>query len=281
MIVQSVPADRVGEPHLVLTMQQHTATAGVLARHFGGVEGFDRLEPHDLMVDLVTEHDRGWIEVDGAAPRQPGTGLPWSVYQTPIAISIGTGPRSIDHNEAGHPYRGLLSSMHIVGLYTGRYGLDREPLLDAMDPDSRALLEPMIAEERRRQDRLTATLTAEPVTAPWMGAALLRNYQALQFFDRLALWLQVTHPSERRPTSLPRVPTTGAGDTTVSVTPVDEERVLLDPFPFDTDPLPVDIRGRWLTPQPPEVDLAEALAAAPAASRPAVLVGRSGSGPAA
>lgn len=273
MIVQSVPADRAGEPRLVLTMQQHTATAGMLARHFGGNDGFDRLEPNGLVVDLVTEHDRGWMEVDDAAPRRADTGLPWSIYQTPLAISIGTGPRSIAHNEAIHPYRGLLSSMHIVGIHTGRYGLDDNRIIDLMDDASRALLEPMIAAERERQDRLRQRLAADPATAGWMGATLLRNYKALQLFDRLALWLQVTHPSERRPTTITHVPTTGEGDTAVEITPLDDRRVRLDPFPFDTDPLEIIVRGRRLAPQPPEVDLAEALAAAPEATQPVTLVG--------
>ena len=64
---------------------------------------------------------------------------------------------------------------------------------------------------------------------------------------------------------------------TVEVTPVDEQVVRLDPFPFDTDPLAMDIVGRWLAPQPDDVDLAEALAAAPEARQPVVLMGAAGS----
>ena len=148
MIVQSTRSP--GEAHLVLTMEQHTATAGALADHFGGVGPFAPLEPRDLLRGLAWEHDRGWAEVDAAAPRDPSTDLPWSVYQTPTSVSIGTGPRSIDHNERCHPYRGLLSSMHIAGLFTGRFGLDDTRILDQLGPESRALLEPMLAAETTR-----------------------------------------------------------------------------------------------------------------------------------
>ena len=276
MIVQTAPTGSGGATapaHLVLTMQQHTALAGQLARHFGGTEGVDRLHPTELMVDLVTEHDRGWIPVDEAVPRRPDTGLPWSVYETPTEISIGTGPRSIDHNEACHPYRGLLSSMHIVGIYDGRYGLDQARVLDVVPAGSRSLLEPMIASERERQERLIAQLEADPTTEALMGPVLLRNYKALQFFDRLALWLQVTHPEDRQATVLDHVPTTGDDDTRVTVTPLDPSTVRLEPFPFDRQPLEVATEGRWLHPQPPEVDLAEALASAPPARQPVTLVG--------
>lgn len=269
MIVQTRSGD--GPEHLVLTMEQHTATAGQLARHFGRVP-FVPLDPFDLLVDLVAEHDRGWVEIDARAPRDPSTGLPWSIYVTPARVSIETGPRSVDHNEACHPYRGLLSSMHIVGLFTGRYGRDEGAVLDLLAPESQALLEPMIARERERQDRLRAELSADPATAPLVAepGPLMRHYQALQFFDRLALWLQVTHPDQRLPTSLPDVPT-ATGDVTITVTPLARGRVGLSPYPFDLDPLEVVVEGRWLASQPPGVDLARALAAAPQAHQPTLL----------
>jgi hypothetical protein len=269
VIVQSSPGPGA---HLVLTMEQHTATARELAAHFGGTGRFDRVEPVELIVTMVGEHDRGWVEVDAEAPRDPTTDLPWSVYQTPMWISIGTGPRSIDHNERCHPYRGLLSSMHIVGLFTGRYGLDERPIIDQLDTESRALLEPMIASEHRRQDQLRLALAEDPSTAPWLGDdVLMRNYKALQFFDRLALWLQVSHPTLRRPTVLPHVPTTGIEDVPVEIVPLDERLVRLDPFPFDTEPLELALEGRWLAPQPPDTDLARALVTAPVARQPVTL----------
>lgn len=270
MIVQTTCT--AGEAHLVLTMEQHTATAGALAEHFGGVGPFAPLEPRDLVLGLVREHDRGWAEVDAAAPRDPSTDLPWSVYQTPTAVSIGTGPASIDHNERCHPYRGLLASMHIVGLFTGRYGLDQTRILDLVDEASRALLEPMLAGERRRQERLRRRLAADPTTAPWVGeAALLHNYKALQTFDALALWLQVTHPSQRQPTVLRHVPTSGGHHVAVTVTPRGHDQVVLDPYPFDVTPLELVIEGRWLHPQPAGAALAPALAAAPPGRQPVTL----------
>lgn len=261
-----------GEAHLVLTMEQHTATAGTLAEHFGGVGPFAPLEPRDLLLGLVWEHDRGWAEVDAAAPRDPSTNLPWSVYQTPTSVSIGTGPRSIDHNERCHPYRGLLASMHIVGLFTGRFALDQSRILDLVDEASRALLEPMLATELGRQERLRRQLAADPAAAPWMtDEALLHNYKALQTFDALALWLQVTHPSQRQPTVLRHVPTAGGSHVAVTVTPRSEDRIVLDPYPFDVDPLELVIEGRWLRPQPVEADLARALATAPPGRQPVTL----------
>ncbi len=150
--------------------------------------------------------------------------------------------------------------MHIVGLYTGRFGLSDVRRIDAMDPDSRALLEPMIDDEILRQARLRVVLAEDDLTAAWLvDDVLMRNYKALQFFDGLALWLQVTHPAHRRTATFEHVPTVGDNDVPVAVTPVDEDRVIIDPFPFDTEPLEVVTEGRWLTAQSPGTDLAQAL----------------------
>lgn len=270
MIVQSNSGD---DRHLVLTMEQHTATAGKLAKNFGGVHDFARLEPGDLVLEMVTEHDRGWVEVDASIPMDPLTGLPWSVYETPVLVSIETGPRSIDHNEKCHPYRGLLASMHIVGLHMGRYGLNDQRGIDSVTGESRTLLEVMIAAEYERQDRLLDALARDDQTVSWIkDEALMHNYKALQFFDSLALWLQVVHPSQRQSATFDHVPTIGGEDVSVTVTQLDEHTVQVEPYPFDTDPLEITIEGRWISPQEDQDDLAEALANAEPASQTVTLI---------
>ena len=68
-------------------------------------------------------HDRGWRDLDENPPLDPRTGLPYHLGETPIEITMLTSATSPHHNEAVHPYCGLLDSMHITGLYHGRYGL--------------------------------------------------------------------------------------------------------------------------------------------------------------
>lgn len=270
MIVQSNGGN---EQHLVLTMEQHTATAGTLAEHFGGSHNFARLEPADLVLEMVKEHDQGWVEVDASIPMDPSTGLPWSVYETPVVVSIETGPRSIDHNEKCHPYRGLLDSMHIVGLHMGRYGLNDQRGIDSITGESRILLKAMIENEYDRQDRLLNTLARDDQTVSWIkDEALMHNYKALQFFDSLALWLQVVHPSQRQSATFNHVPTFGSEDVSVTVTQLDEHTVQVEPYPFDTDPLEITIEGRCLSPQQDQDDLAEALANARPATQTVTLI---------
>ena len=269
MIVQSEAPDG---SHLVLTMEEHTATGAVLAQHFGGTDLFDRPEPQDLFAELVAEHDRGWMPIDELVVRDPRTDLPCSVYEAPLAHSLTAGVGTIDYNESCHPYRGLLASMHIAGLYNGRFGMNEPKALDALTEDEQARLAGFLDSEHTRRERLRSQLTADPDAAPWIEPdVLMKSYKALQFFDRLALWLQVTHPRHRSPTVLNAV----AGrdcDYDVHISQVTDERVRLDPFPFDTDGLTIAIAGRQLWPQPAASDLITALERAPTALQQVVFI---------
>lgn len=254
-------------------MEQHTATAARLAEHFGDTPLFDRIEPKELLIPLVSEHDHGWIDIDAGAPRDPSTDLPWSVYDAPLAHSLQAGVKSIDHNERCHPYRGVISSMHISGLHNGRFGMDDPPSLDHLAPEMRQGIEDFLASEQDRRQRLISELGADRALSPWIGdEALMRVYKALQFFDRLALWLQVTAPSARRPTQFQHVPGTQGSEHTVSVSQLDDHRVLLDPYPFDSEPLEIEIHGRAMEPQPAGTDLAQVLDRAEPISQSVIFV---------
>lgn len=256
MIVQSQAPDG---SHLVLTMEEHTATAAVLGRHFGGTKLFDRPQPRDLFVKLVAEHDRGWVSIDDRVERDPVTDLPWNVIDAPLSHSLTAGVKTIDYNERCHPFRGLLSSMHIAGLYTGRYGLSEPKHVGDLSVEETINLDEFLASEQARRDRLHAQLSTNSDTAGWVEHdGLMKCYKALQFFDVLALWLQITHPRRRSPMIWDHVPGRDS-DHAVLIEQVDDSRVQLTPFPFDTDELPIRITGRRLWPQPAAGDLAAAL----------------------
>jgi hypothetical protein len=121
MMTQTAPE---GEPHFVITMAEHTEMCGQLARAFGN-DCFDRLDPFEEAVYVVENHDRGWDGYDANPGIDPVTRLPYIMARTPISDIVKTNVGSPDFNEAHHPYCGLLSSMHSVGLYNGRYGFSQ------------------------------------------------------------------------------------------------------------------------------------------------------------
>ncbi|MGB1885449.1 MAG: DUF3891 family protein [Gammaproteobacteria bacterium] len=245
MIVQSAAE---GQPHLVITMDQHTALAASFAKHFGN-QRFERVEPFDLMLYIIGHHDAGWKDLDQQALRDPSTGLPYNLVQTPFEHIVATSSASPDFNSLHHPYCGLISSMHSWGLYNGRYGMSDKVLLDSLADENRTIADNMLNAEMTRQDQLKSELAEDPETKSWIEHAhLFQNYKQLQFFDTLALYFNCTHMRDREAATFSHVPISADEDVDVRVEPLDGDRYLLDPFPFDTDELALKFSGRYLSP---------------------------------
>lgn len=260
MIVQTASA---GAPHFVVTQIDHARMSGELAALFGN-EQFARPEPWDLIVYTITHHDEGWADVDAAPDRDPHTGLVYHLTKTPLDRLMITSQQSPDFNERHHPFCGILSSMHSWGLYNGRYGLSDKIFINAIDPAQRPAVQAMLDAELRRQERLKQTLRSNPVTAAWAeDGRLFWSYKLLQLFDTLALFFQTTHAAARVPTQFLHVPVNGVRDTTLTVTPVASDVATVAPWPFATAQVTVCCRGRLMTPQPAEVDIAALFASLP------------------
>ena len=247
MIVQSAPE---GQPRFVIKMTEHTAFAGQLARAFGN-DRFEPVSPRNEMLYVIDHHDQGWVEWDEAPELHPETRLPYHLIHTPRPITLRTGIGSPDFNERQHPYCGLLSSMHIWGLYNGRYGFSDQVLLSGIPEEHRAAFDEMLAGQLERQARLKATLAADPKTAAWVeDPHLFQNYKQLQFFDTLALYFHCNHEGERGETHFLHVPMSEDADTTVTIRRLDADTYGFSPFPFGEDGVELSFDGRYLTPFP-------------------------------
>ena len=247
MIVQSAPP---GEARFVMTMMQHTAFAGRLARAFGNDE-FEAVTPREEMLHVVDHHDDGWAALDAEFRIDPDSGLPYHLVHTPLEEIVRTSAGSPALNEAHRPYCGLLSSMHSWGLYNGRYGLSDHVLIDRFDAAVRPRLKAMLDGELERQRRLKGSLATDPRATAWLDEAhIMQNYKQLQFFDTLSLYFHCTHASERRADSFPHVPKNAAVDVTVEIEPQDEGTYALAPFPFAEPVVELAFEGRYVTPAP-------------------------------
>jgi hypothetical protein len=245
MILQSAAS---GAPRLAIRMDEHTALAAQFARAFGN-ESFEPVQPRDLVLYMVANHDKGWVEFDAAPKTDPRTGLPYNLVETPAADITRTSAASPDFNEKRHAYCGLLSSMHSWGLYNGRYGMSDKVLIDTIGPAERPLAESMLAAEIRRQARLKAELARDPETAAWVEEAhLFQNYKQLQFFDTLALYFNRSHPEARAQARFEHVPMNAHEDAAVSIRPLGGARYALSPYPFNEAPAQFKYSGRPIEP---------------------------------
>ncbi len=246
-MIQTAPE---GAPRFAIKMDEHTALAGQFARAFGN-KMFEPLEPLDVMLYMVTNHDKGWVDYDAAPRTDPRTGLPYNLVDTPAEDITKTSARSPDFNEKHHPYCGLLSSMHSWGLYNGRYGMSDKVLIDTIAPEQRHLADRMLEGEITRQERLKANLAQEPETAAWIEEGhLFQNYKQLQFFDTLALYFNRAHEGARGEARFEHVPMSASKDVTVVVRPVAPGVYSMSPYPFAEDLAEFSFSGRYVRPLP-------------------------------
>ncbi len=249
MIVQSAPEGQEDGPRFVITLQEHLELVGQLAEAFGN-DAFDPAEePREEFYFIARNHDKGWVETDENPPLDAKTGLPYDLTETPIPMLVQIGPRSIEFNEEHHPYCGLVDSMHMWGLYNGRYGFSDKVLLNAIPDEHRPALQSMLDNEEARQTRIKAKLAASPETAIWVeDKHLFRNYKLLQFFDTLALYFNFTHERGRAETTFTHVPKNLDEDVAVSIWPMGEGRYGLTPYPFREDGFEISFSGRYMSP---------------------------------
>lgn len=252
MMIQTAPQ---GEPHFLCSMREHNALCGQFVRAFGNDE-FERCEPHEEMVYVVSHHDYGWDEFDGDPVLDARTGLPCGVGNAPVPGGTDTGRRSADVNEARHLYCGLISSMHSWGLYNARYGFSEFRVRAGgstsipVGPGDREEVDRMLGGEIARQERIRETLAADPETAAWVEEAhIVQNYKQLQFFDTMALYFNCNGAADRKPETFTHVPRSRHEDATIALTPRDDVTYALDPYPFEEDGLEVSFAGRYVAPR--------------------------------
>jgi len=245
MIIQTAPS---ATPRLAITMYEHNALCLQFAKVFGN-DDFERLEPFDLMVFVISNHDAGWLEYDRDPGIDSAIGLPYNLVDTPPASIITTSRLSPDFNERQHPYCGLISSMHSWGLYNGRYGLSKLVLLDKVAAKDRPVADEMLNGELERQERLKTQLAKEAQADAWLDEGkIFQNYKALQFLDTLALYFNRIHPAERVEQTFEHVPLSKDEDANVAIRPVGGKTYALSPFPLSTVGAEFAFSGRRVTP---------------------------------
>jgi hypothetical protein len=246
MMIQTAAA---GASRFVMTMDEHTALAGQFARAFGN-SVFEPVQPREIMLQVIDNHDKGWAAWDAAPRTDPATGLPYNLLDTPIEEIVTTSAASPDFNEGRHPYGGLMSSMHSWGLYNGRYGMSDKVLIDGISPQSKPMVMHMLEGEVCRQKRLKAELASDPATAGWIEEGhLFQNYKQLQFFDTLALYFNRTHEAARRKERFAHVPMNAREDTAVAIEPTAPATYALRPYPFNSSPAAFRFCGRYIEPR--------------------------------
>jgi hypothetical protein len=265
-----------------VTQPHHAEVAGYLAAHWGNA-AFVRPghfaaapDPERLRAETVfgiAQHDNGWWEWDAAPDLAPADGLPLGLRDAIRNQEEGMRkwrvgvPRFAER----HAYAALLISCHAYWLHGPRIGVGtdpafRHPLHGRAGPPR---LEGVEAEATRAfmdeiealQTALRNRIGADPACASWLdGAQLDPHVRLLQLLDTLSLSLcaAVIPPLVGEAQGLGEdafdlldVPRRGWSDrVAVAVRPCGGRRIVLEPYPFDQDPLPVTVQARVLEAHP-------------------------------
>jgi hypothetical protein len=133
-------------------------------------------------------------------------------------------------------YSGLLASMHRTGLWKERYGAIEHPSLNAPLPPIAEIHE-FIARNEAQQADDKQSFDEEQVR---------RNYRLIQIWDLLGLYFGCQEPVDDY---MSPVPTREAGPdegVKMTMTPLGDNRVAFDPYPFDVPNLNVQMTCRRL-----------------------------------
>ena len=254
---------------LVLVRQvDHQAQCAAMAEVWGNAD-FARPPDWGQIVAAADCHDEGW-RVEDERPTINRRGAPTDFPDIDRARHVGLYSRGIERAEAQHPLIGLLVSMHGVGLYRQRLGLDGPET-----GEHGSAVAAFLATEDARQERLRATLGDDLDLALWTWDA----YRLLQAFDSLSLYLVWRGLGSGVLGVLPQVPR-WLGDPGVDIVCESLGRFTAscDPFPFAGDEVELPIEARAVPDRSyrDDDDLQRAFADAPTVTLECVVCRRPG-----
>lgn len=234
------------QPHdgqlLLIRQTDHAALAGLFAEHWGNAD-FARPSPRDALITAAVHHDDGWLLWEAAPRLDPATRRPYQFTAMPIAEHVGFYRAGIERVLALAPYAGLLTVMHLAGLYQMRFGSDRSMPPKSLSPEEERVQRHFLDELRQQQEALQRELPQQGVPSSWLEERRVWcNYKLLQIYDRLSLYFCTAPP---RPATLEPVPLDyEGGETQLTLTPLTERAVAITPYPFDCSPLPCTVPAR-------------------------------------
>ncbi len=227
---------------LLIRQTDHAALAGVFAEHWGNAD-FALPSPRDPVIAAATHHDDGWLLWESAPRIDPSTRRPYQFTAMPLAEHIGFYRAGIEHVLTLAPYAGLLTLMHLAGLYQMRFHTDRHMQPKKLSTDEEHMQRQFLDELHQQQELLLRELPQRGVPASWLEERRLWcNYKLLQMYDRLSLYFCTAPP---RPATLEPAPRDyEGGETQLTLTPLNERAVAISPYPFNRSPLSFTVPTR-------------------------------------
>jgi hypothetical protein len=239
----------------MISQNDHGDLAGQFAAHWGN-DRFDKLKPYQSMVLAAETHDNGWWDWD-IYPSIDDNGVPIPFTRTPREFRSNFYGKGIDNVIARDAYAGLIVSMHGVGLGQKRYGT-MPSMVERDDPYSQHFI---AKREPTHKDMIDKLSRLEQYAGLTSQERIWHNYLLMQVFDRLSLFFcsnfDITtvaaagsHTKEGKAyygsTIKPTPMKPGEEDGQIQLLVLDRQTCVIDPYPFDSSPLRVSVRGKLI-----------------------------------
>jgi len=272
-----------GEDLLVIRQTDHAVLAGFLARQWGN-DLFRRPEAFESFCLAVREHDNGWGEWELAPQIDPKTRVPYTFMSIPTEEHVALYQRGIERVVQVDRYAGLLVSLHCAGLYDrSRATIPGFSAKYVKSTESRVVSE-FLQSLKLQQLRLKVDLRGNPATKRLTEEKPLEtNAAALEALDRLSLYFCMNSlegatidnvplyvhqesPNQVNPNPVNTNPESREqGSVDWELRPMGGNSVVLSPYPFRKNPLPISILARRVPKRiyGDELDFQRTLALAP------------------
>jgi hypothetical protein len=247
---------------LLIEQNEHGRVAGEICARWGNAR-FPRPPRHPSALIAAASHDDGWREADAAPLFNSAAARPLHFLEIEMAEHVPLYRRGVERVCRRDQYAGLLVSMHWTGLYRGRWGLQTGGVFSsAATAEAARLQDAAIDEQEQQWIAIKRDLMREEPRIDF-EVGLWHNYALLQAFDLLSLFVCAANlaPGDGAP---PRLLTDVLGSIvqepgarvvkSVPLAP-DEQRVdllleptaagvvVVDPYPFDQDPVQLSVSG--------------------------------------
>ena len=214
----------LGDAWQLVAQPDHADLCGAMMNSWGN-DSFERSRASDSLLLAARRHDDGWA----AWEREPDINRdsrPLGFLEVGIDQHLAFFRAMIVTVADQDPYAGVLASMHAVGLYTSRYGIDPSPPRVFEGPE-RTAVDSFVAERNAAHDAEAERLGI-PDSQRWL------DYKLLQFADRLSLYLCLSDYEDGTTAELGPVPRSEDPDEdlALAVQPAGAWEIGLDPYPF-------------------------------------------------
>ncbi len=234
----------------LVPQNEHGRLAGLLAGAWGNGE-VEAPRPGPSVVTAAARHDEGWRTPDARVLFDEVAHRPLHFLDVEAGAHIRLYRHGVTTVSAADVYAGLLVGMHWTGLYRSRWTAPGGGSRVGQGAQARAAQERVVRSEQRRWVDAVELAWTEREPRAAFETRLWHNYELLQLWDLLSLFLSVAPPRpsegeavpwgpqlrdlehEARPVLLPPVGVWPGGPQIALTASVSAPGVVtLDPFPF-------------------------------------------------